>query len=256
MKYGIIGGTGVYGGFSTSREECVKTPYGEFFVYFVEDEGASFVFLPRHGKTHNKPPHLVNYRGNIWALKELGVSKVVTTAAVGSMNEKFKIGDLVLINYFIDMTKNRPGTFFDGEKGVVHVSMQDPYCKGIRSILKKKSSDKNLEIAGEGVYVCTEGPRFESSAEIRFYHQIGGDVVGMTSVPEVVLAKKAGLCYGAVGIVTNWCTGMVMEEASATDILNTVNNKKEALTQLFVEIFNEGLFDNMDCNCKDALVHL
>ena len=134
--------------------------------------------------------------------------------------------------------------------------MQDPYCQGIRSVLKHKSKAKNLEIIGEGIYVCTEGPRFESSAEIRFYHRIGGDVVGMTSVPEVILAKEAGMCYGAVGIVMNWCTGMVVAEASATDILNTVNEKKEALTQLFVEIFKEGLFDDENCNCKDALVRL
>ena len=98
MKYAIVGGTSVYRGFSSSCEKCIKTPYGEVFVYLIEEEGASFVFLPRHGKTHNKPPHLVNYRGNIWALKKLGGFKVLTTAAVGSMTEKFKIGDLVLIN--------------------------------------------------------------------------------------------------------------------------------------------------------------
>lgn len=256
MKYAIIGGTGVYNSAGKSTEKTVKTPFGEVLVYEVDNEGAPFIFLPRHGKGHNKPPHLVNYRGNVWALKELGVEKVVTTAAVGSMNEAFGIGDLVIINDFIDMTKNRPLTFFDGANGVAHVSMADPYCKGMRGVIKKESTGQGLTIAGEGVYVCTEGPRFETAAEIRFYKQIGGDVVGMTNVPEVVLAKELGLCYSAVGVITNWCTGMVKEEASAKGILETVAVKKDGLTNLFTHIFKTGGFEKNICDCKDALIRL
>ena len=253
MKYGIIGGTGVYGVKGESKEETVTTPYGDIsFTTLIKGDN-EFVFLPRHGKGHGVPPHKVNYRGNMWALKNYGVEGVYATAAVGSCSEKFTIGDLVVFNDFLDFTKSRPLTYYDGEDGVAHVSMMDPYCSQLR---EKVLNNTQLLIAGEGVYVCTEGPRFETAAEIRFYNQIGGHVVGMTNVPEVVLAKELGLCYAGVGIVTNMCTGMIGEEASGKEILDQVGDKKEKLTKLFIDIFEEGTLVKEACDCRKALIKL
>lgn len=253
MKYGIIGGTGVYGVGGESREEVIETPYGSIAFTVLKKGEKEFIFLPRHGKGHNVPPHKINYRGNMWALKEYGVEWVYGTAAVGSCSNKFFIGDIVVFNDFLDFTKSRPVTFYDGDNGVAHVSMKDPYCHLLR---EKVLENKVVPVKGEGVYVCTEGPRFETAAEIRFYNQIGGHVVGMTNVPEVVLAKELGLCYAGVGIVTNMCTGMVEKEASGEEILERVGDKKEKLTQVFMDIFERGNLSKRDCDCRKALIKL
>ena len=250
MKYGIIGGTGVYTLKNKEVRKEIKTPYGSIDITVVKVGEDEIVFLPRHGKGHKLPPHKVNYKGNMWALKEYGVEKVFATAAVGSLKKEIKIGDLVVINDFIDFTKDRGGTFFEEE--VAHVSMADPYCKDLRMRLKEKGLSK------EGIYVCTEGPRFETAAEIRFYASIGGDVVGMTNVPELVLAKELGLCYACVGIITNMCTGLVDEEATGEEIVGIVDVRKEELTKIFIEIFKEDKDkDNIAaCNCKEALIRV
>lgn len=251
MKYGIIGGTGIYNLKKISEEKTISTPFGDINITVVKSGLDEIVFLPRHGKEHKMPPHKVNYRGNIWALKEYGVEKILAIAAVGSLKEEIAIGDMIVINDFIDFTKNRIGTFFEGNNGkVAHVSMIDPYCKGLR----KKLKDKGL--VREGIYVCTEGPRFETAAEIRFYASIGGDVVGMTNVPEVVLAKELGLCYACVGIVTNMCTGLVKKETSTKEILDTVEKAKEKITEIFVEIISEDKGEKEECNCSNSLVGL
>lgn len=246
MKYGIIGGTGVYAIENKGTEKTIKTPYGSIDIYVVELAGDEIIFLPRHGKGHKLPPHKINYKGNIWALKEYGVEKILATAAVGSLREDIKVGDLIVIEDFLDFTQGREGTFFEGGK-VAHVSMADPYCSTLRARLKEKGLER------EGIYVCTQGPRFETGAEIRFYAHIGGDVVGMTNVPEVVLAKELGLCYACVGIVTNMATGLA-EETTGQEILTIVEKRKEELTKIFIEIFQEKKLQ--DCNCQEALIEV
>jgi 5'-methylthioadenosine phosphorylase len=206
MKFAIIGGTGVYDVASKIRVEQVTTPFGKVEVDIQNIQGKDIIFLARHGKRHNTPPHMINYRANLWALKELGVKFVYATAAVGSCNLNYKPGDIVVFNDFLDFTKLRPVTFYDGKEGVIHASMADPYCQNLRKLFSTAAKEEGVKVAGEGVYVCTEGPRFETPAEIRMYQKIGGDVVGMTNVPEVVLAKELEMCYAAAGIITNWCT--------------------------------------------------
>lgn len=249
----IIGGTGVYNLSRETREEVVATPYGEVVVELQTIEDKEIVFLPRHGKKHTTPPHRINYRANMWALKELGVKYIYATGAVGSCEEKFKPGQVVLLTDFLDFTRSRPLTFYDEE--VVHTSMADPYCSNLRRILKEEALKEGLPLAGEGVYVCTEGPRFETAAEIRLYQQLGGHVVGMTNVPEVVLAKELKMCYAAVGIITNWCTGLG-EEMDVAGILAAVDQNKEALTRLFIKIFTTRELSQKDCQCRQALMKL
>ena len=258
MKYAIIGGTGVYSLTGNIREVSMDTPYGNIDFSVLEKDGKEIVFLPRHGRNHDKPPHLVNYLGNMWALKEFGVEFIFATVAVGSTRSDIVPGNLVLLRDFIDFTKSRPMTYYDGSTGVVHVSMAEPYCGMLcDKILKANTKNKEIEgIRDNIVYVCTEGPRFETAAEIGFYNRIGGDVVGMTNVPEVVLAKELSMCYCAVGVVTNMCTGLVGIEATGQEILSIVKNRKEELTSLFIDIILKNDLKTDTCGCRLALIRV
>ena len=256
MEKAIIGGTGVYDVAGNSYSKTVSTKYGEVQVDVVEINGEEIDFLARHGKGHSVPPHLINYRANMQALHQLGVTYIYSTVAVGSCNDQYAPGDVVVINDFMDFTKVRPITFYEGnEEGVVHTDMSDPYCKNLRSLFYSVADNLEISIKGEGVYVCTEGPRFETASEIQFYKKIGGDVVGMTNVPEVVLAKELGMCYSAVGIVTNWCTGVTGGEIVLHDIQGAMNTNKEKITSAFVAILSSKL-NQENCKCNQSTMRL
>lgn len=251
----IIGGTGVYSASGESKKKIVGTKYGDVEVDIINVNGEEIVFLARHGSGHSVPPHLINYRANMMALKQIGVNYIYSTAAVGSCNEKYAPGDVVIIKDFIDFTKSRPVTFFEGGvESVKHVDMSQPYCKNMGHRFHDISKELNLEIKGPAVYVCTEGPRFETASEIKMFKQIGGDVVGMTNVPEVVLAKELGMCYSTIGIITNWCTG-ISGEFTLHDIQKSVNKNREKITEIFIKIFNQGL-DKNHCNCNNSIIEL
>ncbi|HHW06743.1 MAG TPA: S-methyl-5'-thioadenosine phosphorylase [Clostridia bacterium] len=251
FKAAIIGGTGIYQLEGRLEDKQVSTPYGEVRVTVQEDAGREIIFLARHGVHHHTPPHRVNYRGNIWALKELGVTHVFATNAVGSLNPKYKPGELVIFTDFIDFTKNRVSTFFDGQDGVIHTSMADPYCRELRRLITEKAPRHGIAIAGEAVYVGTEGPRFETAAEIRMYQKLGADVVGMTGIPEVVLAKELGLCYAGVGIITNWATG-IAHDHRLEEIMGAVNKNRASLTNMFIDLIKTVNLDQNHCDCAQA----
>lgn len=251
----IIGGTGVYSASGESRKQIVETKYGNVEVNIINIAGEDIVFLARHGSGHSVPPHLINYRANMMALKQIGVNYIYSTAAVGSCNKNYAPGDVVMIKDFIDFTKSRLVTFFEGGvESVKHVDMSEPYCKNMVEKFYAKSKELDLEIKGDAVYVCTEGPRFETASEIKMYKQIGGDVVGMTNVPEVVLAKELGMCYSTIGIITNWCTG-ISREFTLHDIQGSVDKNRDKITQVFISIFIQGL-DKNHCNCENSIIEL
>lgn len=252
MKTAIIGGTGLYSA-GDGRQIIQETEYGKAHLDVIDIDGMEVAFLARHGRGHIVPPHRINYRANMKALYDLGVRHVYASVAVGSMNPSYKPGDLVVLSDFLDFTKVREQTYFTGgEAGVRHVDMTDPYCKNLRQLFFDKAAELGVPIAGSGVYVTTEGPRFETAAEIRFMRLIGGDVVGMTNVPEAVLAKELGICYSAVGIVTNWCTGMT-EDISGHEIDQLVGGRKDELTRLFIEVFKMHP-DQSNCQCNASLI--
>lgn len=255
MEKAIIGGTGVYSMSTKSISRTITTEYGNAYVDIININGQDIAFLARHGKGHSVPPHLINYRANMKALEQLGVKYVYATAAVGSCNENFKPGDVVIIKDFLDFTKSRPTTFYEGEEGVIHTDMSDPYCSNLVNKFYKASKKTGLEIAGEGVYVCTEGPRFETATEIQMYKLLKGDIVGMTNVPEVVLAKELGMCYAAVGIVTNWCTGIKSNSILLHDIQGVMEKNKSNITNTFIEVFSDKLAQN-NCKCKNSTMKL
>lgn len=257
VEFAVIGGTGVYDPkmLHNLREQGVNTPYGPVAVIIGEVAGKEVAFLARHGAQHTVPPHLVNYRANIWALKELGVKKVIATAAVGSVDRDFAPGQFVLVDQFLDFTKNRPATFFTGEQGVVHIDMTDPYCSQLRSSIVGSGRRIGISVKNGGTYVCTEGPRFETPAEIRMYQTVGAQLVGMTSVPEVVLAKECAMCYATVAMVTNYAAGIYPKALTHQEVVENMALMGEKLRRLTVGVLQD-LTPEQCCPCLHAIDEL
>ena len=195
---------------------------------FTQEKG-NYVIIPRHGAAHRSPPQAINYRANIAALGQLGVREVIATSAVGSMNPRFRVGQIGLVDQFLDFTKRRQTTFF--EHAVVHTDMTYPYSRKLNLKISAAAKRIGLDVRQHLVYVCAEGPRFETAAEIRMYKMLGGDVVGMTGVPEVVLAKEMMLEYASVVIATNWAAGM-QPRVSQEEVLRVMKKSGRTVKQL------------------------
>lgn len=239
VRLAVIGGTGVYDPsmLFDVRDESVDTPYGRVVLKVGRLPGGGAVkaaFLARHGVGHAVPPHRVNYRANIWALKSIGVERILATAAVGSLAAEMKPGDFVLVDQFLDFTRGRAATFYDGEgRGVVHVDVSHPYCPELRRVLERAAEAAEVTCHRAGTYVCTEGPRFETAAEIRMYAQLGGHLVGMTGVPEVVLARELSICYAPVAMVTNYAAGITDRPLTHSEVVEVMAANAAKLRALF-----------------------
>ena len=253
-RVGIIGGTGVYdpSWLMNPKEKTVDTPYGEARVIEGQLKSRpeqSLVFMNRHGIGHSVPPHQVNYRANIWALKSLGVDRVIATAAVGSLNLAMPAGSMVLVDQFLDFTKSRPVTFFDGSDGrVIHTDMSVPYCEETRRRIQAAGARRAVSLIMGGVYVTCEGPRFETAAEIRAYRLLGGDVVGMTSVPEVVLARELGLCYVTLAMVTNFAAGISPTALTHKEVVEVMAANVQSLREVLFEALPD-VAEEYACSC-------
>lgn len=246
---GIIGGTGIYEIVSLGDEidtKVIKTPYGkspEVSIFKLHEK--DIAFMPRHTKGHSNPPHMVNYRANIFALKELGVERIIATNAVGSLEKSVKPGDFLVPHDFLDFTKSRAGTFYDSR--TVHVDVTEPYCNYMRKII---SSSGN--VVENGVYVCTEGPRFETPAEIQMFKIMGGTVVGMTGIPEAVLARELEMCYASICTVSNYAASISPNNLTIDEVFEIMEKKKHDLVSLMDTTISK-LAEERDCNCKQAL---
>jgi 5'-methylthioadenosine phosphorylase len=230
----IIGGSGFYSvpGCTLVEKRPVSTKYGDvtLFIYRNKD-GLEFVFLPRHGEGHTCPPHMINYRASVMALKQAGVESIIAVASVGSLRAHLRPGDFVLLDQFIDFTKSRPSTFFDQDEAV-HIDMTEPFCESLRRcVLAAKPA--GVKVHEKGTYVCAEGPRFETAAEIRAYSAMGGDVVGMTMVPEVVLARELGMCYAGIAVITNYAAG-ISKKVSHEEVLAAMEKAGTVLADYVV----------------------
>lgn len=253
-KLAFIGGTGVYdpGILHDVNTHTIETPYGtaSYESGFYKDK--EIIFLARHGVHHTIPPHKINYRANIYALKLLEVGAVVSTTAVGSLNSEYKPGDLVLVDQFIDMTKSRIGTFFDGERySVAHLDMTHPYCETLRKAILQAGKEANISIHPKGTYICTEGPRFETPAEIHAFRQWGADVVGMTNVPECQLAREAEICYATISMVTNFAAGISPTELTHKEVIDCMNQNIESFRKI-ISILSVAYDPDTDCSCHYA----
>lgn len=253
-KLAFIGGTGVYDPVLLDHvtEHVIDTPYGQAKYESGFFEGKEIIHLARHGLHHTIPPHKINYRANIFALKMLGVGAVITTTAVGSLNPEYKPGELVLIDQFIDMTKSRIGTFFDGERyGVAHIDMTHPYCESLRQAVLAAGKKEGITVHPHGTYICTEGPRFETPAEIKAYRMWGADVVGMTNAPECQLAREAEICYATISMVTNFAAGITDQELTHQEVLDCMHDNSKNMMRIVTDLFTSYDVDK-DCHCRHA----
>jgi 5'-methylthioadenosine phosphorylase len=244
--YAIIGGSGLakLTALEAPRRQVMRTPYGEpsGALTFGSLAGADVVFLARHGYGHTLAPHDINYRANIWALKELKVEGVISVATVGGIRPDLGPGVLVLPHQIIDYTHSRKSTFFEGsEAPVIHVDFTIPYTPSMRSALLAAAARCGEPLVDGGVYACTQGPRLETAAEIERVARDGGDMVGMTGMPEAVLAREADLSYATLGVVVNHAAGRgTSKEAILLEELDRVMNETVMRAVRILEAFLAG----------------
>lgn len=220
-RLAVIGGTGLeqMDGLALVKRHTVETPYGAPSSDLIEMEGKShtILFLSRHGEAHSIPPHKVNYRANLWALREMGVQRVVAVAAIGGITAAMLPGQVSIPDQIIDYTWGRAHTLYDGPE-VEHIDFSWPYCSELRSQLLAAAKEAAVDVVDGGVYGATQGPRLESAAEISRMERDGCDIVGMTGMPETALAKELGLCYACCAVSANWAAGKSAGEITMEEI--------------------------------------
>lgn len=238
---------------SNVYETSVKTAFGNVDVKVGSYNGRDVVFICRHGFNHSVPPHLINYKANIAALKLLGVKRVITTSAVGTLNESMPPGSLILLDQFIDLTSGREATFFNGgDEGVIHLDYTNPYCESLKGYILRAADDIGMDVVPGGCYVCTQGPRFETAAEIRMMKMMGADVVGMTNVPEVVLAREAEMCYASIAMATNWAAGMSDQPLTHEEVVDFMSDNVSKFKKLILRTV-DLIDENSECGCNSVL---
>jgi 5'-methylthioadenosine phosphorylase len=247
----VIGGSGFERFLKKVEHVRVGTPYGlPSPVFLGKIERKNVAFLPRHGSNHTIPPHCINYRSNIFALHMLGVKQIFATNAVGGINRRLKPGDLVVPHDFVDFTKHRKETFFD-DAPVTHVDMSQPYCPEIRNALIEAAKHVGENIWDRAVLACTEGPRYETPAEVRILRNFGCDVVGMTGLPEAVLARELEMCYASLCYVSNMAVGL-QKRQTVSGLARIAEKKKFVIEQVLKEAIS-SLPKTRGCICAHAL---
>lgn len=253
-KVAIIGGSGVYDPkiFKKEKDIKIKTPFGfpSSPIEVGEFLGQKTAFLSRHGKKHEFPPHQVPQRANIWALKKIGAERIIGINAVGSLKEYFKPGTIVFPDQFIDFTKKRDYTFYDGSTGTFHVSLTDPFCPELRELFHKETKKLKIPVHKRGTYWCIEGPRFSTRAESKFFRNFA-DIIGMTLIPEAVLARELEICYLSLAMITDydvWQTRPVNAKEVMKRMGENLEKVKKILKAALPKIPRER-----KCFCKESL---
>ncbi|NHJ00815.1 MAG: S-methyl-5'-thioadenosine phosphorylase [Candidatus Heimdallarchaeota archaeon] len=258
IVYAIIGGSGFYDFLSSPTKIQVETPFKkESITLYRQTLNENVVyFLPRHGLNHSIPPHMINYKANLFALHKLNVSRIIATCAVGSLKHDLSPGNLVVLDQFIDFV--RPLTYFDGKfslrfpsgstvSGVTHLDMTEPYCPEIRQTIISVLGES--PIVTSGTYFTCSGPRFETLAEIKALQLLGADVVGMTNSSEAILARELGICYGVIAVVTNYAAGL-QETVSQEEVIEIFKHHLGNLKAKIPEIFTH-LPHSRRCGCSN-----
>jgi len=240
-KLAIIGGTGLTAleGLEITHQQELDTPYGKPSSPIIHGTYGekTVMFLARHGTQHTIPPHKVNYRANIWALKELGTKTVIAVAAVGSIHPDMQPPDLVIPHQMIDYTYSREHTFFaENLTHVTHIDFTDPYCENLRNQLLIAAKSLNIKVHTQGVYGATQGPRLETTAEINRMERDGCDIVGMTGMPEAALARELELCYATCAVVANPAAGRGSAQITMADIEANVKQGIDNIRQVLIEV--------------------
>jgi len=254
-KIGLIGGTGFYQFFEGRTEEIeVKTKFGlpSDKITIGNLFGKEVAFLPRHGKKHQLPPHKIPYQANIAAMKKLGVERIIAPSAVGSLKTDIKPGDFVVCDQFIDQTKKREDTFFNGPK-VAHIEMAYPYCPELRKVALAQAEKLKIKIHPKGTVIVIEGPRFSTLADSIRFSQMGGDLINMTQYPEVVLASELGICYLNISLVTDYDAGIYTKtKAKPVSIEQVLSNFRKNTGKLkkLISFIIENMPEEKECECQ------
>jgi len=254
---GIFGGSGLYELLDDVEEIWVETPYGapSDKVALATVGKWRVAFLPRHGKDHRYPPHRINYRANVWAMKELGVQRILGPCAAGSLKKEIRPGDIVVSDQFVHRTWGREDTFFDGPV-TIHVSAADPYCPQLRSVAIECAKEAGFRVHERGTIVVIQGPRFSTRAESNEFRAHGWDVVNMTQYPEAYLARELGICYVNLALVTDYDSGLDddpdVEPVAHADVLRVFQRNIDRLRSVLQAIVN-ALTEEKTCGCARAL---
>ena len=253
---GVIGGSGLYqmSGIADVREVEVKTPFGKPSDRLIRGrlDDVEMVFLPRHGKGHRWLPTEINFRANIFALKKLGVERIISVSAVGSLREEIQPGHLVVPDQFIDRTSRRPSTFF-GRGLVAHVGLADPFCKDLSVLLIEAARGEGARVHAGGTYVCMEGPQFSTRAESHLYRSWGAHVIGMTNLQEAKLAREAEICFATLALATDYdCWNERAGDVEIEHVLTVLKNNVE-LAQRTIRRAVKRRFLPRACGCSVAL---
>ena len=254
-EIGIFGGSGFYSFLDEVREEKVDTPYGEPSspVSVGTIEGRTVAFLPRHGTSHQYPPQAINYRANVWALKELGVTRVIGPCAAGSLKKEVAPGEFVVCDQLVDRTSGRKDTFYDGPV-TTHVSFADPYCPELRRLAIDTGKSQGITIHEKGTVVTIQGPRFSTRAESKWFQDAGWEVINMTQYPEAYLARELELCYVNISLITDYDVGVGGDDepVSHEAVLRVFNENNDKLRQLLFSLV-PAIPTKRECICSTAL---
>lgn len=254
-EIGIFGGTGLYDFASGLEEVTVETPYGppSDVLAVGEVAGRRVAFLPRHGRSHAIPPHMINYRANIWAMKELGVTRIIGPTAAGSLQPHIRPGDFVVSDQFVDRTSGRKDTFYDGPI-TTHVSSAEPYCPELRPHAIEAGRHVGVTVHDHGTVVVIQGPRFSTIAESKWFTSMGWEVINMTQYPECFLAKELGICYVNVALITDYDAGLVSggEAVTHADVLTIMQQNSDNARKLILE-FIKRIPQERGCDCAHVL---
>ncbi len=254
---GIIGGSGFSKFLDNTQEQIIKTPFGEpSSPLMVGDyQGKKIAFLARHGLGHTIPPHRINYRANLWALKELGVTRIIGPCAVGSLQPAVEPGHFLIIDQFVDRTTGRVDTFYEGPR-VAHVSPAEPYCPELRKLAVESCQKLNIPVHHRGAVVVINGPRYSTKAESRWFSQMGWEIINMTQYPEAMLARELAMCYAGIALVTDYDAGLEgREDIKPVDsqmVLRIFKENNEKLIKLLLEMIAQLPIERT-CPCGEAL---
>lgn len=257
-EIGIFGGSGFYSLLPEAEEIWIDTPYGapSDRVKVAELAGRRVAFLPRHGRDHRFPPHMINYRANLWAMRELGVSRIIAPCACGSLQPEIRPGEFIVMDQLVDRTSGRKDTFYDGPV-VVHPALADPYCPELRALAVKAAREMGITVHDGGTMVVIQGPRFSTRAESRWFSGAGWHAVGMTQYPECVLARELNMCYTGIGLVTDFDAGLAghpdIPPVTHDEVIKVMGANVAKLRDLLVRLLERIPAGRSRCGCAETV---
>ena len=256
-EIGVFGGSGFYSLLSDARDVTVETPYGAPSDRLAVGElaGKRVAFLPRHGRSHQYPPHVINYRANLWAMKDLGVTRIVAPTACGSLTAGVAPGNMVVADQLVDRTNARKDTFYDGPI-TTHIAFADPYCPQLRPIAIDALRSIGVTTHERGTIVVIQGPRFSTRAESKWFASAGWEVINMTQYPECYLARELEMCYVNISLITDYDVGLEgepgIQPVSLEEVMRVFSSNNERVKQAIFTII-EGIPQERTCRCGSAL---